>query len=219
MENIQEVSKHYLKLIAEADRENNTEILIRALGGRNIYFWDARLFAKKLGLSDDELESVVRFLSERDLLHWRHHYSAVKTVELTDKGFKWEYHESLFNPKKDTSVHSSIVIKELIVGDKFENIKNSQIINHSLVENAFNATRKTFGDETAQALLSVSNEVAKSGDVAAGTLLNQFVSELQKPKADKSVLLQIWDGLVKVLPSIATLGDAVAKIGGLISGT
>ena len=100
MDNIHEVSKHFLELIADADRQKNTELAIKIWGGRTIYFWDARHFARIIGIDDYELDQVVRFLSERGFLYWRHNYDDVKTVELTDKGFKWEYHRSLLEPKR-----------------------------------------------------------------------------------------------------------------------
>jgi hypothetical protein len=47
---------------------------------------------------------------------------------------------------------------------------------------------------------------------AAIALFNNFNQELNKQQHDKSTLKGIWDGIVKVLPSIATISEAVAKI-------
>jgi hypothetical protein len=113
MENLREASKHFLRLVADADREMNTEYSIKALGGRRIYFWDAPHFATQVGLSHEELDEVVRFLSSKGFLHWRHNYSGARTVELTEKGFKWEFHQSLLEPEiTQTNIREVVVIVE-----------------------------------------------------------------------------------------------------------
>lgn len=105
-----------------------------------------------------------------------------------------------------------VIIKQLIMGNKFENIHNSTIINESLVQNAFNQAKEQIDEDTANALVEIASEVEKSKNVAAGALLNNFMEELNAQQPDKSKLRQCWEGLVAVLPSIATLTAASAKI-------
>ena len=60
---------------------------------------------------------------------------------ITHSGVK-EIETSIKNPKQSTKHFSSqaiqLVIKEFIMGDKLENINNSQIVNRSEVNNSFN---------------------------------------------------------------------------------
>lgn len=108
---------------------------------------------------------------------------------------------------------------EIVVeGDKFENIKNATIINRSFVVDAFNSVKEQLDDETADALVTIAEAVEQSGNPAAGALFDQFNQEIAKPASDKGKLKQFWDGLVAVLPSVATLTSAVAKIAGLFAG-
>lgn len=98
------------------------------------------------------------------------------------------------------------------MGDKFEQISNSTIINRSSVENAFNQTKERVNEETADALVEIAEVVEKSNNIAAGSLLNNFMDEVKSKEPDKSKLRQYWDALVSVLPSIATLATACSKI-------
>lgn len=98
------------------------------------------------------------------------------------------------------------------MGDKFERIKHATIINRSAVVSAFNTLKDEHDTETADALMQIAEAVAESSNQAAAVLFDQFSEELQKQDRNKTALRQFWDGLVSVLPSIATLTDAVAKI-------
>lgn len=111
-----------------------------------------------------------------------------------------------------------LVIGEIVMGDKFENIKNATIVNRSFVVDAFNSVNEQLDEETADALVTIAEAVEQSGNLAAGALFDQFSQELAKPENDKGKLHQFWDGLIAVLPSVATLTNAVAKIGGLFVG-
>jgi hypothetical protein len=101
---------------------------------------------------------------------------------------------------------------EVYMGDVFKNISSSTIISRSTVENAFNQVQQRFGDDVANALLQVASAVASSGNKEAAENLNGFNEELQKHQPSKSVLKSLWQGLLEVLPSLATLGEATAKI-------
>ena len=126
--------------------------------------------------------------------------------------------ESKINSNKPI-VQNILVIGEQIMGDKFENIKNATIINRSTVIDAFKAIKEKHGEGTADALASVAEEVENSGNQAAGTLFDSFNNELCETNPDKSKLKQYWNGLISVLPSVAQLADAAAKIGSLFTDT
>ncbi len=104
------------------------------------------------------------------------------------------------------------VIEEYIVGDVFENITNSSIISRSHVENAFNRTQQELGNEVAAAILEIAKYVHQSGNPAAGAVFDQFVTEVDQDKPDKSRLRKLWDGVVAILPDVAKLAGAGAAI-------
>lgn len=101
---------------------------------------------------------------------------------------------------------------EIIVGDVIKNIKNATIINKSLVNNSFNRVEKEYDQDVAKALKQVAEFIEKSGNISAGILFDKFNEELNKPKPEKSTLSKIWDGIVKTLPSIATISEVIVKL-------
>ena len=100
----------------------------------------------------------------------------------------------------------------LIMGDVFKNIQNATITNKSIVIDSFNKVKKEHDEEVAKALVQIAEFIENSGDVSAGILFNKFNEELNKPKAERSTLKQIWIGIEKTLPSIATISEVVAKL-------
>jgi hypothetical protein len=106
---------------------------------------------------------------------------------------------------------------DIIVGDQFRDIRNAKIINKAIVQNAFNRTVRGYSQEIENALHLISQFIEKSDDPAADALFHNFKQELNKPQPEKSKLKKIWDGIEKVLPSIGSQSDAVAKIGTLFS--
>lgn len=105
-----------------------------------------------------------------------------------------------------------IVIQELNMGDRFENIHNATIINRSLVEKSFNKIKSDYDEETANALKKVVAEIEKSGNKEAAENFDTFNEELQKPEPKKFVLRALWGGVTGALPSILQMTDVVTKI-------
>ncbi len=101
---------------------------------------------------------------------------------------------------------------EVIMGDKFANIQNATIINRSVVEDALKSVEASAGNEVSEALAVVARAVEDSDNAAAGALFNTFSEELKKPAPNKSALRQCWDSLVALLPDVATIAAASAKI-------
>jgi hypothetical protein len=110
----------------------------------------------------------------------------------------------------------NIIIEKFIMGDTFENISNSTIINKSLVENSYNKISEQYGQQTGEALLKIAEFIHSSNDPAAGTLFDKFNEELRKPTPDKSLLKRIWSGIERVLPYISTISNAVIAIAPLM---
>lgn len=101
------------------------------------------------------------------------------------------------------------------MGDKFENITNSTIVNRSHVEHAFNRTEARLGDKVASAIVEIAQLIDQSGNAAAGAVFDEFITEVDRDQPDKSKLRQYWDGMVAILPSIVTLaeaGEAIARL-------
>ena len=106
---------------------------------------------------------------------------------------------------------------EVVMGDKFENIQNSTVINRSIVSDAIKTIEASQGADVAKALETIAKAVEDSKSVAAGALFESFSRELQKKEPDKSALREFWEGLTKLVPSIATLAGAAAKIATLFT--
>jgi hypothetical protein len=133
---------------------------------------------------------------------------SIDSVRLTTKGkIAIEDPNSIQSPTEPFNLKL-----ETIMGDKYENITNSTIINRSSLENAFNQIKEQVDEETANALIQVAEIVGQSNNPAAGVLLTSFTDEVKSKEPDKSKLSQYWNGLVTLLPSVATLSTACAKI-------
>jgi hypothetical protein len=102
--------------------------------------------------------------------------------------------------------------RSTVMGDIFANIKDSTIVNRSLVERSFNKVKSEADEETAKVLIRVAEVVADSGNKEAGEILDQFNEELAKPVPRKSLLKRSWDNLVQVLPTVTTVAGAAAAI-------
>jgi hypothetical protein len=105
------------------------------------------------------------------------------------------------------------------MGDVFSNIgAGATIVNRSTVQNAFNKVRSQYGDDVAQALNRVEEEINKSGNKDAADTFNSFNEELQKPTPKKSVLQALWQGVLTAVPVIGQLTDVISRIKTLIGG-
>jgi S-adenosylmethionine:diacylglycerol 3-amino-3-carboxypropyl transferase len=112
MDNIKEISKHYLRVLAEEDKSQNSVFVLTG-NTRTIFFWLADNFGKQIGLSSYEVDEVINFLASHGFVYW--HMRSNRTIELTDKGYNWELHQSLFEDKpiiqqvtnKNTSITGS----------------------------------------------------------------------------------------------------------------
>lgn len=101
---------------------------------------------------------------------------------------------------------------EVVMGDKFENIRDATIINKSVVENSFNKIRAEQGEEVASALKAIAGFIERSGNKEAGELFDRFNEELNKPEPKKSVLKSVWAGIEKAIPVATALAEPVAKL-------
>lgn len=94
----------------------------------------------------------------------------------------------------------------------FKNISGSTIINESLVQDSFNSLHQQGNAEAAELIVDIGNLIATSNDVIASTVYEKLVQEVKKPEPSKSVLKSCWDGIVAIVPPVASLADAAAKV-------
>ena len=89
-------------------------------------------------ISQGELEEAFHYLIKEKLLEY---FPTGGYTRIIHSGVK-EIEASIKNPRESTEHFSSqaiqLVIKEFIMGDKFENINDSRIVNRSEVNNSFN---------------------------------------------------------------------------------
>jgi hypothetical protein len=113
--------------------------------------------------------------------------------------------------------NQEIKAKEITMGDRYENIHNSTIINRSVLDNSFNKVKKDFDDNIAESLLKIGSIIEGSGNKEAGELFNSFNYEISKKEPSKVTLKSLWNGLVGMLPSIETSVNLVEQISKLFS--
>lgn len=97
------------------------------------------------------------------------------------------------------------------MGDVFQGISNSTIVSRSTIEGAFNRLQSSGHIEGAALLVEIAKRVAEANNPAAGAVYAQMAHELSKPSHDKGLLKSFWDGLVAILPPLATLSTEVIK--------
>lgn len=120
--------------------------------------------------------------------------------------------------RKITLGKGSVYIKKLNniggikMGSVFKNISKSTIINESEVKECLNKISLENDDSFANALLEIAKQVEASKDPEAGALFNSFTNELNKESPSKSVLMAIWDGIIRQLPHISSMVSVVEKI-------
>ena len=114
-----------------------------------------RYLIENESISQEELEEAFNYLTRENLLEC---LGFSGHTIITHSGVK-EIETSIKNPKQSTEHFSSqaiqLVIEEVIMGDKFENINDSRIVNHSEVNNSFN---KNISEEK-RTLAEAANEI------------------------------------------------------------
>jgi hypothetical protein len=101
---------------------------------------------------------------------------------------------------------------QIVMGDNFQNISNSTIVNHSTVEGSFKSLKSRGQDDVAHAIERLAAIVEKSKNAEAAELFNVFAEEVAKPAPKKTLLKTIWAGLIAALPGVAQMTDIAGKI-------
>jgi len=177
------------------------------------------VLAAYLDLDNNNVMDIVRYLEGEGLVASKAFGGFIAgKVAITHKGIR-EIEDALNNPSKPTNNFPPNIIYVMgdiigrkVMGDNFESVTNSTIINKSLVQNAFNKVKNEKDEETGNALMKVANEIEKSKDPSAGVLFNGFTEELSKPQPDKERLKSFWRGIDNVLPTIKSIAEVSNKI-------
>jgi hypothetical protein len=109
------------------------------------------------------------------------------------------------------TTHHHSYFGEVHMGDIYQDISNSTIVSRSKVEGAFNRLQDGGQGESARLLVEIGKRVSDAGNPAAGGVYNQMADEISKPMHDTSIIKSCWDGLVAILPPLASLSAEVIK--------
>ncbi len=104
-----------------------------------------------------------------------------------------------------------LVQGDQVMGDKFENISNSSIVNRSSVVESFNAIREAGDVSLVDAMAAVGEEVDRTGSPDAGEAFEALAQEMAKDRR-KPVLEALWDKVKKLAPGVTAIATAVAAI-------
>ena len=102
------------------------------------------------------------------------------------------------------------------MGDTFSNISGSTIVNRSLIQGAVDSLKQSRESESAEALRQLAGLVEQSGSSDASEYLNALSEELQQPTPRKTIVRSMWDGILRVLPSVAQAVTITAGIENLV---
>lgn len=107
-------------------------------------------------------------------------------------------------------------VGEQIMGDKFENISNSTIVNRSTLNNALNKLTAEYDDAFKKSLEEVADYIDGAKHIKSAELFDGFSKELNSNQANKSILSALWSGLVKALPDTSKIAASIATISKLL---
>ncbi|MFE9203435.1 hypothetical protein [Micromonospora sp. NPDC007230] len=106
---------------------------------------------------------------------------------------------------------------EVHMGDRFEQVHGSVIVNRSVLNNSFNSIANVHGQDVADAIRRIAVEVERSGSQEAAENLEALTEELQQPQPKRGVLRALWKGIVEAVPTITQATDAAERLTKLFS--
>jgi hypothetical protein len=122
----------------------------------------------------------------------------------------WTFREVLGDVPRDSPT------VELTIGDRFQDIRNSTIINRSVLDRSVASVTQTDGSDAAELLEQVASLVEGYGDADAVETFESFCEELQRPNRRKAVLRSLWAGLVAGVPTLSAAVDVATKVAALL---
>ena len=110
----------------------------------------------------------------------------------------------------------SIGWAEEVMGDRFDNIQSSTIVNRSAVQNAFNRLSATSEAELRAALKEIAEAVESLQDPEASDLAESLIEEAAGSKR-RGVLAALWKRLQEIAPVVSSLIGSAAVVTSLIA--
>jgi hypothetical protein len=113
------------------------------------------------------------------------------------------------------------------MGDKFEDIRNSaiatrggsavrgdraKVFRKSELPTALNGVGQVYGPDVQRALEKIIQYLEIHDEQHASNLLRNFVAEIAKPKANKSLMREPWSEFKAVLPAASEIASALKVV-------
>ena len=98
------------------------------------------------------------------------------------------------------------------MGDKFENVSQSTVINKSQVDQSFTETSAISANELTEMLTELATIIAATRNHEAAEQFEAFREEAERERPRKAVLQTLWTSITALLPSIEKAADVVAKV-------
>ncbi|HEU0287715.1 MAG TPA: hypothetical protein VFR22_11785 [Nocardioidaceae bacterium] len=109
-----------------------------------------------------------------------------------------------------------IVMGDNVMGDKFDNINSSTIVNRSAVQNAFNRLSDNSETELYTALKQIAEAVERLNDTEASDVAESLIEEAAGSKR-RGVLAALWARLQQIAPVVSSLTGSAAVVTSLIA--
>jgi hypothetical protein len=148
------------------------------------------------GMLQEEAESAFNYLLDENLLETMMLEGA---TSITHSGIK-EIEASIKYPERATRHFSTqtiqVFFQGIVMGDKFENINNSTVINHSEIENSFNQStdnEKTLAEVAAE-IQELLKQLEKTNPTATEADKITYVNIATKPNLKQRTIAALKEG-------------------------
>lgn len=171
----------------------------------------------RLQLNLNSVLDILRYASERKVRNFDTAPTLRNNLEVALAKTASDFEQAARIHFESTGSSFSPVVNygSIHMGDVFSNIANSTVISKSTVERAFNKLNDAGETDTARLIIEISNIVANANNHAAGAVFAQIADQASKDTPDKGVIKSCWDGLVVLIPAVASLSSQVLKAFGL----
>jgi hypothetical protein len=147
-------------------------------------------------MSQEEADSAFDYLLDEKLLE---EMALGGETSITHSGVK-EIEASIKYPKQATRHFSAqaiqVFLQNIVMGDKFENISNSTVVNHSEVDNSFNkgTDKKRILAEATDEIQELLKQLEKTNPTATETDKITYVNIATKPDLRQRAIAALKEG-------------------------
>jgi hypothetical protein len=168
------------------------------------------------------LADGVRYL-RKDIAFGRDQAALLRAIEsdLTMHAAQWDALKDQIDPlrphiRDGVDQVLQIVMGDNVMGDKFDNIQSSTIVNRSAVQNAFNRLSDSSESELRDALKEIAETVEKLQNPEASDVAESLIEEAAGSKR-RGVMAALWDRLQQIAPVVTSLTGSAAVVTNLIA--